>query len=187
MGLFSKLFSEGAGKAVGDLLNNLGTGNNQGNSQGNNSGQGVILNGQPIGGGNNYSGTVVPNNDGGYSNTGAMNQPSGNSWGPVMPAEENQFNYKGSYIQYFEEIFRNEFPAYQIEKEKSGKITVFTFYSGGVKALVVELLNSNSGRYKLREECRRTGVPYLRYYYDHKGWWNTKSYVIERTRKALAL
>ena len=178
MGLFSKLFGDDAGKAVGDLLNSFGAGNN--NQGSNNSSQGVILNGQPMVGG----GSITPTNNNGYND--AASQPSGRSWGPVMPAEENQFNYRGDHIQYFEEIFRNEFPEYQLEKVIEGKATVFTFYSGGVKALVVELLNSNSGRYRQREECRRSGIPYLRYYYDHEGWWNTRSYVIDRTRAAIS-
>ena len=104
-----------------------------------------------------------------------------------MPAEENQFNYHGTYLQYFEEIFRSEFAAYDVSREtvSDGKRHIFTFTSGGRKALVVELMPQSSASRKLRENCRRDGTPYLRYYYDHEGWWNTRSYVTERTRKAL--
>ncbi|MBQ7246706.1 MAG: hypothetical protein IJS22_01250 [Lachnospiraceae bacterium] len=113
--------------------------------------------------------------------------PSGFSWGEVMPAEENQFNYHGTYLQYFEEIFRSEFAAYDVSREtvSDGNRHIFTFTSGGRKALVVELMPQSSASRKLRENCRREGTPYLRYYYDHEGWWNTRSYVTERTRKAL--
>ena len=111
--------------------------------------------------------------------------PSGDSWGPVMPAEENQYNFNGTYVQYFEQIFRSEFSSYQIEKTQESKCTVFTFNDGARKALVVELLPENSGRYGLRKKCEESGTPYLRYYYNHQGWWNTRSYVIRRTRAAI--
>ena len=52
-------------------------------------------------------------------------------------------------------------------------------------ALVVELLSQGSDAYRLRKQCRADGIAYLRYYYDHEGWWNTKAYVIECTRGAL--
>ncbi|MCR4772003.1 MAG: hypothetical protein K5855_06775 [Oscillospiraceae bacterium] len=113
--------------------------------------------------------------------------PSGFSWGLVMPDEENQFNFNGSHIEYFKSVFGEAFPEYDIrtEQAKYSKATVFTFRKGGQTALVVELLNSSSEARKLRRTCAEQGIPYLRYYYDHEGWWNTKAYVIERTRKAL--
>ncbi|WP_297957900.1 hypothetical protein [uncultured Ruminococcus sp.] len=112
---------------------------------------------------------------------------SGFSWGPEMPAEENQFNFNGTYKEYFRDVFMNEFPQYSIVSADSnnGRATVFTFNLGVKKALVVELLSEKSSAYKLREECKREHIPYLRYYYDHHGWWNTRAYVAERTRKAL--
>ncbi|MBR6460134.1 MAG: hypothetical protein IKS49_08320, partial [Actinomycetaceae bacterium] len=55
----------------------------------------------------------------------------------------------------------------------------------GAKALVVELMSERSSAKMLRWRCENEGVPYLRFYYDHWGWWNEKSYVIERTAKAL--
>lgn len=119
--------------------------------------------------------------------------PSGESWGPRMPAEANQFNSGKSFDQYFEEIFRSEFAGYGISKEwttraeswSRNKRVVFTFVKDGRKALVVEVMSDRSNAQALRRECRRAGTPYLRYYYDHEGWWNTRSYVIRRTREAL--
>lgn len=115
--------------------------------------------------------------------------PSGFSWGDQMPAEENQFNSGVSYLEYFSRIFKENFPEYNVEMEMSGTSgtgrEVFTFTSGGRVALKVELLSQSSGAYKVRRDCAQSGTPYLRYYYDHHGWWNTKTYVIERTRKAL--
>ena len=113
--------------------------------------------------------------------------PFGRSWGETMPTEENQFNYNGTYDQYFEEIFRTEFSTYRLERQDvpGGRRVIFTFWDGARKALVVELLHQSSDSQKLRRDCRASGVPYLRYYYDHEGWWNTRSYVVDRTRKAL--
>ena len=112
--------------------------------------------------------------------------PSGESWGEVMPAEENQFSFSGTYLEYFEGIFRSEFPEYRLDiRSRGDRTTVFTFYDGARQALVVELLPSSSEAKAIRERCRKTGTPYLRYYYDHEGWWNTRSYVVKRTRAAL--
>ena len=114
--------------------------------------------------------------------------PSGESWGPRMPAEENQFNYSGTYTEYFEMIFREDFPEYRVEKEKSrysSKILVYTFYSGAQKVLVIELMSCSSESKRLREDCRKQNIPYLRYYYDYDGWWNTRAYVVKRTRNAI--
>lgn len=113
---------------------------------------------------------------------------SGDSWGEVMPQEENQYNYNGTYIQYFENIFDNEFSDYEYEKEEiAGTLrTVYSFYSGGRKELVLELMNERSSAKKIRNEAEREGIPYLRFYYDHDGWWNTRSYVVRRMREALS-
>lgn len=115
--------------------------------------------------------------------------PSGFSWGVVMPDEPNQYNYPGTYIQYFEEIFYTTFPGYQIQRNKSpfAQNEVFTFYQNGRSALVVELLSKSSSVTRLRNECRKSGIPYLRYYYNVDGWWNTREYVITRTRSALGI
>lgn len=104
-----------------------------------------------------------------------------------MPAEENQFSFGGTYVQYFDTVFREAFPAYQITHTggADGRSTVFTFSNGGTTALVVELKSERSSAQKLRRQCEETGTPYLRFYYDHHGWWNTRTYVTERTRRAL--
>ena len=64
-------------------------------------------------------------------------------------------------------------------------MTVFTFWDGTKKALVVELMPQSSSAQKQRKVCAAEGTPYLRYYYDHDGWWNTRSYVVRRTHAAL--
>ena len=114
--------------------------------------------------------------------------PSGDSWGEEMPAEENQFNFNGTYEQYFEGIFRSEFASYRIEKEvvaRGHRRLIFRFFEGDRNALVVEIMPSVSESKKLRSDCRAQGIPYLRYYHDHEGWWNTRSYVVRRTSEAL--
>ena len=114
--------------------------------------------------------------------------PSGFSWGPTMPAEENQYNFDGTYRQYFESIFKSEFGNFRITREKGygGNTTVYRFYEGDAQALVVELLPSKSSSKMLRQNCRKQGIPYTRFYIDYEGWWNTKSYVITRMNEALA-
>lgn len=118
---------------------------------------------------------------------GSEPAPSGFSWGPVMPDEENQYNFNGTYKEYFDYVFRSEFPSYHIQSVdvNNGRTTVFTFWEGDKKALVVELLSRKSSVYKLRADCKAEGIPYLRYYYDYDGWWNTREYVKVRTRGAL--
>ena len=115
--------------------------------------------------------------------------PSGDSWGSVMPSEENQYNSGLNYQAYFSKVFDEAFPSYQIDKEdiRDGRAMSFTFSQGGVKKLVVEVISERSNPYKLRNDCRQQHVPYLRYYYDYNGWWNTKSYVTRRTSKALGI
>ena len=114
--------------------------------------------------------------------------PSGLPWGgEVPPAEENSFTYQGTYLEYFEHVFREEFPEYtlDIEQYNNGRRAVVRFMKDGACALVTELLNSSASVFKLRRDTLRAGIPYLRYYYDHEGWWNARSYVTERTRAAL--
>ena len=113
--------------------------------------------------------------------------PAGTWWGPLMPDEENQYNFKGSWKEYFDEIFRSEFPEYELQKEtvREGRAVVYTFQKNGETALVVELMSERSNAQKLRKSLRGTGTPYLRYYYDHEGWWNARAYVVQRTRNAL--
>ena len=109
------------------------------------------------------------------------------SWGPKKPDEENQYNFRGKYYEYFDSIYKAEFPEYDISYEniKGDRSTVFTFYKHCNKELVVELLSETSSTKKLKKECEQEGIPYLRFYYNHRGWWNTRSYVIERTKNAL--
>ena len=113
--------------------------------------------------------------------------PSGFSWGEEMPAEENQFNFPGSYRSYFENVFREEFADYSVSVEtpRNRDAAVFTFAKDGRKALVVEVMSQTSGARAIRKTCRKSGVPYLRYYHNHHGWWNTRAYVVQRTRGAL--
>ena len=112
----------------------------------------------------------------------------GDSWGPVMPSEPNQFNSGLAYDEYFTNLFNEVFASsYQIDAERvrNRKAMVYTFSQEGEKKLVVEVISTKTSPYKLRKDCRAQGLPYLRYYYDHDGWWNTKSYVTRRTAKAL--
>ena len=101
-----------------------------------------------------------------------------------MPAEPNQFNYPGSWDAYFDGIFRTEFPEYTLQRQDipdQGAV-IYTFVKDGRTALVTELRPQRTAAKKLRQDCAQAGIPYQRYYYDHEGWWNTRSYVIERTR-----
>ena len=122
-----------------------------------------------------------------YEAPRAAASESGLSWGEEMPAEENQYNYNGTYEQYFTEIFNTEFSDCEVTKEyvRDGRGICYTFTKDGRKALIVELMSRKSNAQKLRNTARREGVPYLRYYIDYDGWWNTRSYVVGRTRAAL--
>jgi len=117
----------------------------------------------------------------------AYDEPSGFSWGSVMPDEENQFNFSGPYYKYFEKVLTEVFPQYQLDTQliNGGGRAVITLTDGGRKALVIELLPSTSNVKKLRSDCEAQGIPYIRFYHNHDGWWNTRSYVIDRVRKAL--
>ena len=113
----------------------------------------------------------------------------GVSWGEEMPAEENLFNSGKAPAAYFKNIFLAEFPGYELAEEAGwggpDRSWIFRFRKGGEDKLVVELLPENSSAVKLREKCRKQGLPYLRYYTNHEGWWNTRTYVVNRTRAAL--
>ncbi|MBQ1371730.1 MAG: hypothetical protein IIY70_02245 [Oscillospiraceae bacterium] len=114
--------------------------------------------------------------------------PIGRSWGKRMPEEPNQYNYPGTYHEYFEALFREEFRFYTFTREenpKSRHTTSYTFYEAGRKILVVELLAQGSDVYLLRERCKQEGIPYLRFYYNHEGWWNARSYVVNRMKHAI--
>ena len=115
--------------------------------------------------------------------------PIGRSWGERMPNEPNQYNYPGTYWDYFADIFNREFAAYRVEVRKNPRSTAIRSYHfsnpDGAPALVVELLSQGCDANQLRRDCRRQGVPYLRFYYDHEGWWNARSYVVRRINEAL--
>ena len=106
-----------------------------------------------------------------------------------IPNEENSFSFNGPYQAYFRKVFAEEFPAWQITEAEAphGRGTVFTFSQGGARALVVEVMSESCSSGRVRRDCANAGIGYLRYYYDHEGWWNTRSYVAERTRKALGI
>ncbi len=110
---------------------------------------------------------------------------SGFSWGDTMPAEENQYSFNGNYLAYFDMVFSQEFPQLRITRESNRKNTAYSFWQGERKVLVAELMSENSEANKLRAACRAQGLPYVRFYYDHHGWWNTRSYVAQRTHAAL--
>ena len=112
---------------------------------------------------------------------------SGFSWGDVRPEDENQSNFNGSFMEYFEGIFRAEMPEYRVTRSMPGtsKCVVYTFFSGGSTVLVVELMSDACYAKKVRSECEKYRIPYLRFYYDHPGWWNTRAYVVQRLRNAL--
>lgn len=175
MGLFSKLIKEGSG--LSELIKDV---KNVVKQESVNLHESEMAETETT-----YHTAEAPRAESTYSS--ADEQASGFSWGPVMPAEENQFNYSGTYKEYFSNVFSSEFPSYRIESSdvNNGRATVFTFWDGSRKALVVELLSEKSAAQKLRSDCLKENIPYLRYYYDHHGWWNTRAYVKERTRNAL--
>ena len=113
----------------------------------------------------------------------AARQPdAGPSVYDSVPDEPNQYNYPGTYRQYFEQIFSEDFPAYSVAKEEKdgGRATLYTFRKDGAPALIVELKTEKSEANRYRREAQKAGIPYLRFYYDHDGWWNTRSYVTQR-------
>ena len=101
--------------------------------------------------------------------------------------KENQYNSGLSYIDYFAKIFREDYSDYSlaIEQGRCQNSTVMVLSKNGSKALVVELLSERSSAYKLRNECMAEGVPYVRFYHDHDGWVNARSYVTSRVNQAL--
>ena len=164
MGLLSKLLGGAVEKAAKDMLNSVAASDRKPSSI------------RTYGAGNTNESVQQP-----------LTWESGESWGELMPAEENQYNFNGTYVQYFEDIFRMEFSQYRVEKEDDKSAVVFTFYMSGEKALVVEILSEKSVRYRLRRECEESNLPYLRFYHNHHGWWNTRAYVIKRVKTALGI
>jgi len=66
--------------------------------------------------------------------------PSGFSWGPNMPEEENQFNSGLGYQQYFDRIFRAEFPDCRIDCQSLRGAKAARRLRGGGRALSALLL-----------------------------------------------
>ena len=116
----------------------------------------------------------------------SSNAPTGPYGGDVPPAEENSFTFNGPYQSYFEKIFREDFPGYRFEKDSSKTHrTIYTFYGAAGKQLILEVMSEKSNAKSVRKAAAQQNIPYLRFYYDHEGWWNTRSYVVERIRKVL--
>ena len=123
-----------------------------------------------------------------YMSDDAEETPIGRSWGERMPNEPNQYNYPGSYLQYFEDIFNRDFAAYRVNRSsnpRTNNTTVYSFYDGARLTLVVEIMSRRGDLQQLRLDCARSRTPYLRFYYDYYSWWNARSYVVNRIRKAL--
>ena len=110
----------------------------------------------------------------------------GSPWN-LIPAEENQYNFNGTWLQYFDKVFREDFPAYSVQQEpgRDSRSPLFVFYQNGIKRLVIEMKSERSSSQAIRRRCEAEGMPYLRFYYDHDGWWNVRSYVTGRVRAAL--
>ena len=163
MGLLSKLFGKSAEEAANDLLNEVRKAA--------------------------QSTTAQPTRQSPAAQTsGAVgNTDLPVSYGDSMPSEENQFNSGKTWLEYFTGIFHEQFAAYGVscETQSKGTRAVFTFKKDGGEALVVELMSENCENQRVRRECRTKRVPYLRFYYDHYGWWNTRSYVVARVNSAL--
>ncbi len=110
-------------------------------------------------------------------------------WGEIMPKDENQFSFNGTYKEYFEKIFTEEFADYSfmLAHPKYYSSDIYTFSQSGEKKLVVELMKKRCEAQALRRETQREGIPYLRFYTDCSeiGWWNARTYVIGKIREAL--
>jgi len=108
---------------------------------------------------------------------------SGFSWGENMPVDENQYNYNGTFMEYFEFVIKEEYPMYKLVVNHDEK--QFLLYDGTKPVLAVEILSECDNTNWLRNKCKYEGTPYCRFYYDHQGWWNTREYVKHRTHLAL--
>ena len=104
-----------------------------------------------------------------------------------MPAEECQYNFNGTYVEYFAKIFREDFPEYEASYERASNrdAVIFTLKKDGATSLVCELLSENSVAKKVRADCKAAGIPYVRFYFNHEGWWNARSYVVDRIKSVL--
>ena len=110
-------------------------------------------------------------------------------WGEIMPKDANQFDFKGSYQEYFEDIFRSEFAdlSFDLTHPQYYNSDIYSFTKAGAKVLVIELMSRKCEANKLRRDTLRSGVPYLRFYTDCSdiGWWNARTYVVNRMKEAL--
>ena len=130
---------------------------------------------------------AAANADAATSRPAAAAPASGDSWGDEMPDEPCQYNFRGTYLQYFDTVLREGFPEYEVRQEpgRDDRSPLLVLYKDGGKRLVAELKSERSSSQAIRRRCETEGVPYLRFYYDHNGWWNTRSYVERRVRAAL--
>ena len=184
MGLFDKLFGDNE-KEKNSFLGALKDAAEKLKSEAEKAG--IDFNAKPEKPGASQSAEMTPLSEPEASCSQEECAPAGTWWGPLMPDEENQYNFNGSWKDYFDGIFRSEFPDYELLREtvRDGKALIYRFRKNGETALVVELMSDRSNAQKLRNSLRGTGTPYLRYYYDHEGWWNARAYVVQRTRNAL--
>jgi hypothetical protein len=111
----------------------------------------------------------------------------GDTWYDHVPAEENQYNYNGPYLEYFEKIFREDFPEYTFERIETEEFRryVYALKKDELIAIVVELMTENSSVNRVRKECLKSGTAYVRFYFDHEGWWNTRAYVVDRIKSLM--
>ena len=111
-------------------------------------------------------------------------------WGPVMPREENQYNCGLNFEDYFSRLFDEEFPDYQVTREpiKSARPGFrYTFTRNGLIKLYVDVISDTVSTHAFAAECRRKGIPHMNFYYNHHGWWNTRTYVTSRVRTAVGV
>lgn len=142
--------------------------------------QPIIPQGQGI---NGHTGIVI----GGGSVPSSGGWEAEDSWYDVVPEEECQYNSGMHYLDYFTKVFREEFPEYSvaldsIEHDRRYK---YAFTKDGNTCLIVELMTEKSEANKFRRDTLRAGIPYLRFYFDHEGWWNTRAYIKERVSSKL--
>ena len=172
MGLFSKLF--GDNNPFDDIIDQLGK----------NDPDSVDLNQE------NRQEQVQSRSAGMSGGSYEASRPGGSSesWPMTVPEEENQYNYNGSYIDYFMHVLKEDFPEYTLEKEsiRHGYATLIYLWQGNEKVLCIELMSETCSVQKIRNECRTNGIRYLRFYYNHRPWWNTRRYVTGRVGAALS-
>ena len=119
----------------------------------------------------------------------AQEERSDELWGEIMPKDENQFAFKGTYKEYFEKIFAEDFPEYSfiLSHPKYYSSDVYTFSQGGSKKAVVELMKKSCSAQALRRDTLKEGLGYARFYVDcsDQGWWNARTYVVGKIKEAL--